>query len=103
MLQVYSTFFYYAGCQSPRSVLNGVQHPAFGPFNSGSTVTYTCNFGYALAGLQSITCQANGQWSGPAPSCRSTGRNSYILNIFRGKFLLLKQDILLQNCCVRVN
>ena len=35
----------------------------------GSTVTYSCKAGYTLNGSSTITCKANGQWSGKAPEC----------------------------------
>ncbi len=35
----------------------------------GNNATYTCNAGYAANGATSRTCQADGTWSGIAPSC----------------------------------
>ena len=35
----------------------------------GGTATYTCNSGYTLVGLETRTCQNNGEWSGSAPTC----------------------------------
>ena len=37
----------------------------------GSSVRVTCNSGYSLSGTALRTCQANGRWSGTAPSCTS--------------------------------
>ena len=34
-----------------------------------STASYLCNSGYNLVGVNSRTCQSNGQWSGVAPTC----------------------------------
>jgi len=34
-----------------------------------STVTYNCNRGFTLEGLATHTCQADGEWSGEAPTC----------------------------------
>ncbi|CAI8000476.1 Sushi, von Willebrand factor type A, EGF and pentraxin domain-containing protein 1, partial [Geodia barretti] len=35
----------------------------------GATATYSCNTGYIFRGVVSRVCQANGQWSGSAPTC----------------------------------
>ena len=35
----------------------------------GSQVIYSCNTGYMLNGSSTITCKADGQWSGKAPDC----------------------------------
>ena len=43
----------------------------------GDVVSYTCNAGYRLNGAGSITCSSSGQWSGPPPTCISTGMNCY--------------------------
>ena len=37
----------------------------------GQTVTYSCNTGYNLMGDSTRTCQADGMWSGSAPTCQS--------------------------------
>ena len=36
-----------------------------------NTATYNCNNGYNLTGDMTRTCQANGTWSGTAPTCES--------------------------------
>ena len=36
----------------------------------GQTVTYSCNTGFNLVGDSTRTCQANGDWSGSAPTCQ---------------------------------
>jgi len=35
----------------------------------GGTATYECDSGYALSGNATRTCQANGSWTGTAPTC----------------------------------
>ena len=35
----------------------------------GTTATYSCNSGFVLVGKATRTCQANGKWSGVAPTC----------------------------------
>ncbi|KAK9711611.1 WAP-type (Whey Acidic Protein) 'four-disulfide core' [Popillia japonica] len=42
----------------------------------GDRVTYSCQHGYHVVGLQSRTCQADGQWARTAPSCK---QNIYCL------------------------
>lgn len=48
--------------------------PANGQVNApssvlGSTATYSCAGGFAMSGSASRTCEANGKWSGTAPTC----------------------------------
>ncbi|XP_044746690.1 complement factor H isoform X3 [Coccinella septempunctata] len=43
----------------------------------GSRATYTCQHGYHVVGLQSRTCQGDGQWAGSAPACK---QNIYCLS-----------------------
>ena len=35
---------------------------------TGSTATFSCNSGYELNGVQSLSCQ-NGTWNGQVPTC----------------------------------
>lgn len=35
----------------------------------GSTATYSCNPGYELSGLETRSCQGDGDWFGFAPQC----------------------------------
>ena len=48
--------------------------PEYGVVRFKSTVfrsiaSYECNEGFILEGTDRRTCQANGQWSGVAPTC----------------------------------
>ncbi|KAI8478628.1 CUB and sushi domain-containing protein 3 [Branchiostoma belcheri] len=38
-------------------------------FSVGAQVTFSCDPGYDLSDNSPITCQSNGQWSGPVPTC----------------------------------
>lgn len=41
-----------------------------------STVNYTCQAGYTLSGVDSITCQANGEWSNKTiPTCIASNKS----------------------------
>ena len=53
-------------CGSP-SIGSGTYSPAATTY--GSTVKFTCNDCYSLAGASTRTCQANGTWSGLQPTC----------------------------------
>ena len=56
-------------CGSLTDPANGsVNHTAGTTF--GQTATYSCNTGYNLVGDSIRTCQATGNWSGTAPTCR---------------------------------
>ena len=60
-----------AGVECPN-----LERPRFGRvvmtgISFGSTATYSCQIGYRLVGEPTRTCQANGQWSGVAPVCKS--------------------------------
>ena len=50
-------------------------NPANGQVNDtngttfGQTATYSCNTGYSLVGNSTQMCQADGLWTGSAPSC----------------------------------
>ncbi|MBU6161612.1 MAG: hypothetical protein KGO50_10850 [Myxococcales bacterium] len=54
---------------SPRgSILNGsVDQPADPRF--GAVAAYRCNAGYTINGAANATCEADGSWSEPVPSC----------------------------------
>ena len=43
----------------------------------GQTATYSCNIGYNLVGDRTRTCQAEGSWSGSAPTCEGI----YVINL----------------------
>jgi len=45
----------------------------------GSTGSYSCLDGFALSGVPSRTCQADGNWSDAAPSC--SRRKQYVLSV----------------------
>uniref|UniRef100_A0A8C1SBI8 Sushi, von Willebrand factor type A, EGF and pentraxin domain-containing protein 1 n=1 Tax=Cyprinus carpio TaxID=7962 RepID=A0A8C1SBI8_CYPCA len=56
-------------CEKPLPILNGLVEGK--SYNYGDVISYTCLPGFEL---QNLTCQANGKWSLPTPSCE------YLLN-----------------------
>ena len=47
-----------------------------GPYSAGTTVTYSCNSGFQLLGLETIACTSDGTWSKAvenAPLCVPDG------------------------------
>ena len=66
-------------CNDPPSIPNGSPGtPTKTTF--GGTVTYSCNSGYQLLGVSTLSCSANGTWSVSPPIC--TGRLSYYCHLF---------------------
>ncbi|XP_078687075.1 uncharacterized protein LOC144919463 isoform X5 [Branchiostoma floridae x Branchiostoma belcheri] len=55
-------------CAARAAPANGVVSPTGAVF-SPSSVTFTCNSGYVRTGAASATCQADGTWSDPVPTC----------------------------------
>ncbi|XP_052257236.1 sushi, von Willebrand factor type A, EGF and pentraxin domain-containing protein 1-like isoform X1 [Dreissena polymorpha] len=55
-------------CPQPVAVHNG--RPLYEAVTFGSNVTYICDDGYAIdEGLDVLTCEASGKWSGSFPIC----------------------------------
>lgn len=57
-------------------------------YTLGSTVHFSCNNGFSLAGAQSSTCQADGTWSAPTPECQQTGENAVHVHTAHAPFPL---------------
>ena len=58
-------------CPEPISPRNGdfvYGTPSHMP-HPGSIVLYMCEFGYSLQGNSMLTCQIDGNWSAPMPTC----------------------------------
>ncbi|XP_074926623.1 coagulation factor XIII B chain-like [Chelonoidis abingdonii] len=54
-------------CSPPPETNNGFHRGA--SYRAGGEVRYKCKRGYRLEGPETIRCQENQEWSGPAPSC----------------------------------
>ena len=55
-------------CTARGNILNGtVEQPAEPRF--GDTALYRCAAGYTISGSATTTCEADGNWSDPAPTC----------------------------------
>ncbi|XP_013391007.1 sushi, von Willebrand factor type A, EGF and pentraxin domain-containing protein 1 [Lingula anatina] len=63
-------------CGNPGSPVNGAKDGTvyYFPHN----VTYSCFNGYILRGASKLTCQADGVWSGSAPTCEACPLNTYM-------------------------
>lgn len=48
----------------------------------GARATYSCQHGYHVVGLQSRTCQADGQWAGTAPACKQNSKYYKALGLY---------------------
>ena len=58
-------------CGSPPSVTNANFNPTSGPYNCGTTVSYTCFSGYTLQGNRDLRCNSNTrQWDRNTPFCQ---------------------------------
>ncbi|KAM5311982.1 sushi domain-containing protein 2 [Glossophaga mutica] len=55
----------------------------------GSTVYFHCNNGYSLEGAEVSTCQANGNWSYPTPTCQPGRSHTVLLSIIFGGLALV--------------
>ncbi|XP_078610838.1 P-selectin-like [Branchiostoma floridae x Branchiostoma japonicum] len=56
-------------CPTLTPPTNGTLSPPGPAYSYPTQVTITCNSGYQLNGVSPVTCQANGQWSNPVPTC----------------------------------
>ncbi|XP_078659988.1 P-selectin-like [Branchiostoma floridae x Branchiostoma belcheri] len=55
-------------CPARTAPTNGAVSPT-GAVSYPNGVTFTCNSGYVLDGATDATCQADGTWSNPVPTC----------------------------------
>nr|XP_042699156.1 beta-2-glycoprotein 1-like isoform X3 [Chrysemys picta bellii] len=60
-------------CSPPPETDNGFYSGA--SYRAGGEVRYKCKRGYRLEGPETIRCQENQEWSGPAPTCRRPVRD----------------------------
>ncbi|XP_078685979.1 uncharacterized protein LOC144918808 [Branchiostoma floridae x Branchiostoma belcheri] len=58
-----------AQCPPLSAPLNGALSPVSSPYVYQDEVEFSCDTGYDLVGLSTITCQATGYWSGAIPTC----------------------------------
>ena len=58
-------------CVTPTNPINGMVTLPSGLSigSAGTLAVYSCDFGYALNGSSTRTCQSDGTWSGAAPTC----------------------------------
>ncbi|XP_019851384.1 PREDICTED: uncharacterized protein LOC109581572 isoform X2 [Amphimedon queenslandica] len=66
-------------CEHPVVPQNGIL--SYTNVSVNSTVNYTCQAGYTLSGVDSITCETNGEWSNKtAPTCIASHSPPFICN-----------------------
>ncbi|XP_078686179.1 uncharacterized protein LOC144918925 isoform X3 [Branchiostoma floridae x Branchiostoma belcheri] len=56
-------------CPTPMAPGNGAMSPPVGPYYYQDEVTFSCDEGYELVGVSSVTCLADQTWSAPTPTC----------------------------------
>ncbi|XP_019713979.1 sushi, von Willebrand factor type A, EGF and pentraxin domain-containing protein 1 isoform X2 [Hippocampus comes] len=81
-------------CGDPGPVANGTARG--GAFVYAQVVHYMCNPGFLLKGADSITCQADGKWTGPKPRCEfvSCGPPTLPSDItFKGQDFVYNEEI----------
>lgn len=61
----------------------------------GSTVHFHCDNGYSLVGAESSTCQNDGTWSRPSPSCEPGRSYTVLLSIIFGGLAVVGVAMLL--------
>ena len=58
-------------CGNPPIVTNANRNPSSGPYNCGTTVSYSCFSGYTLQGNNQLRCNPiTRQWDGIPPFCQ---------------------------------
>ncbi|XP_019627140.1 PREDICTED: CUB and sushi domain-containing protein 3-like, partial [Branchiostoma belcheri] len=57
-------------CPARAAPANGAVSPT-GAVSYPNGVTFTCDSGYTLNGVATLTCQADGTWSNPVPTCQA--------------------------------
>ena len=67
---MYLSIFTVIDCGSPPSPANSSPVSVVSSTVFGATVAYLCQTGYELLGDAMVTCESNGQWSGPGPFCQ---------------------------------
>ncbi len=67
-----------ARCSDHGSIDNG-RTTDTAPYHQGTSVTYHCDDGYTMTGDNTLTCQSNGAWDKPAPTCDVPGKANIFL------------------------
>ena len=57
-------------CKEPPQINGGKSKVSSRPFRVGSTVSYTCDHGYVLIGVDILSCRLGGEWTEKPPVCR---------------------------------
>ena len=60
-------------CDDPGEVDHGMILST-APYLCQSSVVYSCDSGYELMGVATISCQLDGEWSDDPPTCQEIGK-----------------------------
>ncbi|XP_037353011.1 sushi domain-containing protein 2 [Talpa occidentalis] len=61
----------------------------------GSTIHFNCDSGYSLVGVNASTCQSDGTWSRPTPTCEPGRSYTVLLSIIFGGLAVVGVAVLL--------
>ena len=94
LTQYFSLIVIYSqDCGSLTTPGNGsVQLTVAGTTTYGATATQSCNTGFDLTGVTTITCGADGNWSDPAITCTIKG-NLYTVTVIISLNIFYCQNI----------
>ncbi len=57
-------------CLDPGSIVFG-RRTGSAPYHQGGSMTYHCDDDYTMTGDDTLTCQSNGAWDKPTPTCEA--------------------------------
>lgn len=87
-------------CDAPALIQHGSSNLSSPTITSGSSVTFSCNDGYVLVGLRSLTCTAEGTFDGRPPRCEGKGSCDALTS--KAAWIQSRDDLVTRPvCCLR--